>query len=206
MRSPMKTQEAMVAALAMRGMMELSAIRRLRTPFTRNLASTTAIESLPILQLPLSWKYVVAPLRTKFSMDWPVKAFPGTTSRLESSRSGAALPMVRHISMPTARALTSSGWLRKLASMIGRSAGLADLSVTVPRLFGATKPAHSAQLAGGGGGEYSFPMTSLAYGSSIWTRFRSGVGKLLWLFQNPEASAALLRCGMGSLDSQMHPP
>ena len=41
MRSPINTHGAIVATLAMRGMIELSAIRRLRTPLTRCLASTT---------------------------------------------------------------------------------------------------------------------------------------------------------------------
>ena len=41
MRSPINTHGAIVATLAMRGMIELSAIRRLRTPLTRCFASTT---------------------------------------------------------------------------------------------------------------------------------------------------------------------
>ena len=56
MRSPISTQLAMVATEAMRGMIELSAMRRFLMPFTRSWASTTALLSLPMRQVPAWWK------------------------------------------------------------------------------------------------------------------------------------------------------
>jgi len=56
MRSPIRTQVAIVATLAIRGMTEASATRKPRTPLTFRLASTTAFLSLPIRQVPASWK------------------------------------------------------------------------------------------------------------------------------------------------------
>lgn len=53
--SPITMQGALVLPPMRVGMMEASAIRRPESPCTRNCASTTAMSSLPILQLPTGW-------------------------------------------------------------------------------------------------------------------------------------------------------
>src|SRR5215510_14535101 len=53
-RSPMMTQGAMVLAVVTRGMMEPSAMRRLSTPYTLRLPSTTDRASRPILAVQVT--------------------------------------------------------------------------------------------------------------------------------------------------------
>jgi hypothetical protein len=48
----MNTQAGIVGTATIRGMMVLSAMRRLRTPLTRSCESTTAVSSLSIRQAP----------------------------------------------------------------------------------------------------------------------------------------------------------
>jgi hypothetical protein len=102
----------------------------------------------------------VAPLRMKFASSSPWSARPGATSRTTKGFMAAVAATERASSMLRARAATSSGWLRKRMSTIGRSAGSADRSLTAPRLLGATRPPQRAHVLGGGGN--CAAMTSLA--------------------------------------------
>ena len=112
-----------------RGMIEASATRRFCTPFTRSCGSTTAAESRPMRQVPTSWKYVVAPLRTNSTSSAADSVRPGITSRLANGRIAAELPSSRHSSMPSARAATSSGCDRNAASRIGLSVRISGLQL-----------------------------------------------------------------------------
>ena len=205
MRAPISTHVAMVATLTIRGMIEASATRRFCTPFTRTLRVDhrgrvpTHATGADLMEVRGG-----AVAHELDHLSGGESVLPGITSRLANGRIAAELPSSRHNSMPSARAATSSGCDRNAASRIGLFAGSADCSCNLPRLFGATRPAHSAQLLAGG--LYCLASTSLAYGISICTMLMSGDARPLSDSQNPAALAALLRGAWGSSGSHRQPP
>src|SRR5204862_7095229 len=79
--SPIIIDGALVLPDVSVGMIEASATRRPAMPWTRSCASTTAIGSDPILQVPTGWYVVSAAFLTQSSISSSVvRSAPGATS------------------------------------------------------------------------------------------------------------------------------
>jgi hypothetical protein len=124
------------------GITEASATRRPGTPRTRRSGVVTAIESMPILQVPTWWWYVIR-LRRPYSVSSSSvrTSGPGAISRARQSLSARAWPISRESLRLASSAATSAGSDRYRGSSTGFSAGSADRSVSRPRLSGRMMPA-----------------------------------------------------------------
>lgn len=136
---------AFVLPETMVGIMEASTTRKLYTPYTRSLESTTAVGSWeePILQVPTGWYIVwVEVLATQARYSSPRKGYgsqPGNfvlKSRAPSRFIGGVCAIEMDSFIPSTIEWMSSGWVKYRGSIIGCSCGLAERNLMKPRLLG----------------------------------------------------------------------
>ena len=107
------TAGAWVLPLGMRGMIDASATRNPSMPWTASRASTTAIGSAPMRQVPTGWNVVIALARSQSTSAASLRtAAPGACSRPRQGAKAGCSITARTMRTPATSAARSAA-LRK---------------------------------------------------------------------------------------------